>query len=824
MAKSKEPDSDSITKAPARGVEERNIVTEMQESYIDYAMSVIVSRALPDARDGLKPVHRRILYAMHEMGLRAGSKFVKSARVVGEVLGKYHPHGDIPVYDSLVRMAQPWSLRYPLIDGQGNFGSIDGDSAAAMRYTESRMTKMTEEMLRDIEKNTVDFRDNYDASQIEPVVLPASVPQLLLNGSLGIAVGMATNIPPHNLGELIDATIHLIDHPKTTTEQLMQFVKGPDLPTGGLIFNKTDIRQAYATGRGGVVNRGEAEIVEKKPGQFQIIISSIPYQVSKAEMIVKMAELVQEKKLEGIKDIRDESDREGLSVVIDLSRDAHPQKVLNALYKHTDLERVFHFNMVALSDGIQPQLLGLKSLIEKFIEHRKVVIERRTKFDLARAEDRAHILEGLKKALDHIDEVIKTIKKSPDSASAHARLMERFELSDKQATAILEMRLATLAGLERQRIEDELEEKLKLIKHLKALLKDASKMLDVAKNELANIKQKYGDERKTKIVAGEIKTFSIEELVQERETFLILTRGGYVKRVGPDEYRAQKRGGRGVSAMEMKDEDTIEIISAANTTDDLLFFTTTGKVYQTKMYEIPEGRRNTKGKAIANFLNLAADEKVTSALAISKNKKPDAPFLVMITENGIIKKADKESFSDVRRSGIIAIRLKKNDALNWVMLAGPSDHIILTSAKGKAVRFKESDLRSMGRAAGGVRAMKLGNNDKLVGADVISDSEKQASILVISANGFGKKTPVANYRLQKRGGSGIKTIKITSKTGELRTARVVKPENEEVIVVSQKGQIIRTGISGVPTSGRATQGARIIKMEKEDAVASITLL
>ena len=808
----------------AKGVEVRNIVTEMRESYIDYAMSVIVSRALPDVRDGLKPVHRRILFAMHEMGLKAGSKSVKSARIVGEVLGKYHPHGDVAVYDSLVHMAQPWSRRYPLIEGQGNFGSIDGDSAAAMRYTESKMTRMAEELLKDIEKDTVDFRANYDATQQEPIVLPAAVPQLLLNGSLGIAVGMATNIPPHNLGELINAIVHLIDQPKSTTEQLTQFVKGPDFPTGGLIFNQENIHQAYATGRGGVTNRGEAEIVERKQGQFQIIISSIPYQVSKAEMITKMAELVHDKKLEGIKDIRDESDREGLQVAIDLSRDAHPQKVLNALYKHTDLERTFHFNMVGLVEGIQPQLLGLKSLLEKFIEHRKIVVERRTKFDLARAEDRAHILEGLKRALDHIDQIIQTIKKSPDKETAHVRLMEKFKLSDKQSTAILEMRLATLAGLERQKIEDELEEKIKLIKRLKSLLKDASKMLDLIKTELLEIKQKYGDERKTKIIPGEIKSFSMEDLAQDRETFLILSQGGYVKRVGPDEYRAQKRGGRGVSAMEMKDEDLIEIISAANTTDDLLFFTTTGKVYQTKMYEIPEGKRNTKGKAIANFLNLAPDEKVTSALAIPKNKNKDKLFLAMITENGIIKKVEAETFSDVRRSGIIAIKLDKNDSLKWVMMAGSGDHIILTSAKGKAIRFKESDLRPMGRAAQGVRAMKLPKTDKLVGADVISGNEKSAAILVVSANGYGKKTLVSEYRLQRRGGSGIKTIKITSKTGALKTAAVAKPESEELIAVSQKGQVIRTAISQIPTSGRSTQGARLMKLEEKDAIASITLL
>lgn len=807
-----------------KGITPRNIVREMQESYLDYAMSVIVSRALPDARDGLKPVHRRILYAMHEMGLTSGAKYRKSAAIVGDSMGKYHPHGDTAIYDSLVRMAQDFSLRYPLIDGQGNFGSIDGDAAAAMRYTEARMSKICSEMLRDIEKDTVDFTDNYDATRKEPKVLPASIPQLLLNGSLGIAVGMATNIAPHNLNEIIDATIHLINKPKTTFDELAEIVKGPDFPTGGIIFNKQDIMRAYATGRGGVLIRGEAEIVEKKSGQFQIVITSIPYQVSKADLITKIASLVHEKKITGIRDVRDESDKEGLTIAIDLSRDAFPQKVLNSLYKHTDLEKVFHFNMVALVDGIQPQLLPLKALIEQFIEHRKIVTERRTKFDLARAQERTHILEGLKKALDHIDAVIQTIKKSADKEIAHARLMEKFRLSDKQAIAILEMKLQTLAGLERQKVEDELKEKQKLIAYLSSLLKDTSKMMNVIKAELAAVKEKYGDERKTKIIAKAAKSFSAEDLIPDEPVFLIMTKDGYIKRTRPEEYRAQKRGGKGISAMAMKEEDVIDTFLSLNTHDDILFFTNTGKVYKTKTYELPEGKRATKGKSIVNFLALGAQEHITSMLPIHKSKKNEVFSLVMITKNGIIKKVESSHFDDVRRSGIIALKLKKGDTLRWVRAVGKGDHIVLTTANGKAIRFKEMTLRPMGRAAAGVRAMRLGSSDALVGADAIKAKEKEGMLFVISEKGFGKKTSLGDYRVQGRGGSGIKTMKVTAKTGPLMDARVINPENEELVLISRKGQIIRIGVGDVPKLGRSTQGVRLMKIEQGDSIASVTLL
>ncbi|KKW34166.1 MAG: gyrase subunit A protein, partial [Candidatus Giovannonibacteria bacterium GW2011_GWA2_53_7] len=662
MAKDNKKASNPPEPGPARElgtVQKRDIVREMRESYLDYAMSVIVSRALPDVRDGLKPVARRILYAMHEMGLGSAAKFRKSAAVVGEVMAKYHPHGDTAIYDSLVRMAQNFSLRYPLIKGQGNFGSIDGDAAAAMRYTEVKMSALSGELLSDIEKETVDFTPNYDGTREEPKVLPALIPQLLLNGSLGIAVGMATNIPPHNISEVLDATAHLLSRPKATTEDLMQFVKGPDFPTAGVIFSKQDLIQAYTTGRGSILTRGEAEIVEKSKGHFQILISSIPYQVNKSELISKMADLVHEKKLEGVRDIRDESDKEGLQIAIDLKQDAVPEKVLNSLYKYTELERAYHFNMIALEDGIAPQVMSLKSILEHFISYRKKVVERRAKFELKKAEERAHILEGLKKALDHIDAVIKTIKASADREEAHKNLVKKFDLTDPQASAILEMRLSTLAGLERQKIEDELKEKQKLIRELKALLKDPEKISEVIKNELADVKKKYGDERRTKIISHAAKSFSMEDLIPERETVVVVTQGGYIKRVNPEEYRSQKRGGKGIIGLETKEEDAVETFLSGNTHDDLLFFTSKGKVLQTKMYEIPEGKRVSKGKAVVNFLAIAPDEKITSVLARPKAKKGQTFSFAMVTKDGIIKKVDAKHFDDVRRSRIIAIKLQK---------------------------------------------------------------------------------------------------------------------------------------------------------------------
>ena len=806
-------------------VERREIVQEMKESYLDYAMSVIVARALPDVRDGLKPVHRRILYAMHELGLGHAAKFKKSATVVGEVLGKYHPHGDTAVYDSLVRMAQVFSFRYPLIEGQGNFGSIDGDSAAAMRYTECRMSRVAELMLGDIEKETVDFTPTYDGTRKEPKILPARVPQLLLNGSLGIAVGMATNIPPHNMRELADAVSHLIEQPKASTEDLMQFVKGPDFPTGGVIFNKKDIHQAYATGKGGIVSRGEAEIIESKSGMFQIIISSIPYQVNKSTLLEKIAELVREKKVEGIKDLRDESDKDGLRVAVDLKNGATPQHVLNMLYKHTDLERVYHVNMLGLLDGIQPQVLSLKVLLEEFIKHRHIVIEKRTRYDLRKAEERAHILEGLKKALDHIDAIITTIKTSENKEEAHKNLIARFTLTALQATAILEMKLQTLAGLERKKIEEELKEKRALIAELQSILGNPKKIFTMIQQEMAELKKLFPEERRTRIVAGAAKFISQEDLVPEQETAILLTEGGYIKRVLPDEYRMQRRGGKGIVGITTKEEDIVEHFITANTRDNLLFFTSLGKAYQIHVYELPEGKRASKGKSVANFLPLAPAERVTSILPIPSKKSVGTPeFLTMITRQGIIKKTEASLFADVRRSGILAIKLHKGDFLGWVRLMNVGDELLLATKQGLGIRFKERDVRPMGRASAGVRAMRLKSSDEVVGADSIPKGATGQELLVVSRNGFGKKTKGKEYMVQHRGGSGVKTMKITPKTGELVSMRIIQPDEETLIVVSAKGQVIRTPLNNIPALGRATQGVRIMRMEAGDNVASVTTI
>ncbi len=801
-----------------------DIVQEMKTSYLDYAMSVIVSRALPDVRDGLKPVHRRILFSMHEIGLTASSKFKKSAAVVGDVLAKYHPHGDVAVYDSMVRMAQDFAMRYPLVASQGNFGSIDGDPAAAMRYTEAKMSKFSAEILRDLEKETVDFAPNYDGSKKEPTVMPSVVPNLLLNGTLGIAVGMATKIPTHNLSELMDALVYMADNPDATTEDLMQFVKGPDFPTGGLVFNESDIKHAYATGRGGVLCRGEAEIVENKAGNFQIIITSIPYQVNKAEMIITIADLVRDKKIEGIRDIRDESSRGDIRVVIDLKGGIHPQKILNALYKHTDLETMFHYNMLALVHG-EPKLLSLETMLDEFLTHRREIVTRRTKYDLRKAEERAHILEGLKKALDHIDEIIKTIKKSKDTPEAHAALMKSFKFSDLQATAILEMRLQKLAGLERKKIEDELKEKIDLIKELKSILADAKKMLGIIKREFAEIKEKYGDDRRTKVVRHGAKEISVEDLIPEKEQVLVVTSGGYVKRTDPTEYRAQKRGGSGVIDLNMKEEDFVTIFLTANTHADLLFFTDKGKAFSVKMYDIPEGKRATRGKSAMNFLSLSAEDKITSVLAFPKELKNTGGALMMVTRDGVAKKVSAESFKDVRRSGIIAIKLSGSDQLLSVCHVEKGDDMILATKKGQSVRFKEADIREMGRAAGGVRAMKLGKGDVIIGADCIKKAvAKDATLLVMGSNGYGKKTKLEEYKVQKRGGSGIKTAAVTTKTGEVMASKVITETVSEIIAISKQGQIIRTSLEEISTLGRQTQGVRIMKLKEGDSIASLTCL
>jgi len=794
-----------------------SIVTEMRESYLDYAMSVITARALPDVRDGLKPVHRRILYTMHRMGLTATSKPRKSAAVVGDVLGKYHPHGDTAVYEAMVKMAQNFTMRYPLIIGQGNFGSIDGDSAAAMRYTEAKMSKLSADLLSDLDKDTVEWRPNYDGTQKEPNVLPAGVPNILLNGTLGIAVGMATNVPPHNLGEVVDATVHLIDNPDATVDELLQFVQGPDFPIGGIAFNSKDIAHAYATGRGPVVVRGNAEITEDKKGNNIILITSIPYRVNKADLIINIADLVRDKKLEGVRDLRDESTTD-IRVVVELKNNAQPQQVLNYLYKHTQLEDAFHYNMVLLVDGV-PETLSLSAILSYFIEHRKVVVKRRTEFDLRRAQEREHILLGLKKALDHIDEIIKVIKAAKDVQSAHTDLQKKFKFSERQATAILEMRLQKLAGLERKKIEDELKEIQALIKELQEILSSTKKIMKVVKAELLALREKYADERRTKIVKGGIKNMSDEDLIPDEAAMLTLTSTGYVKRTSPSEYKKQNRGGVGVIDLNTKEEDFVTRFLEGSTHDSVLFFSDRGKVYRTRMYEVPEGRRATKGKSIMNVLPLSAEERITSIVALTK-KSATSSFM-LITEKGVAKKVKADQFEDVRRSGIIAMSLQAGDSLIAVLPVEKGESVILVTAGGQAIRFKESDIREMGRTAGGVRGMKFGSKDKIIAADVIKN-EKESEVLVLADMGYGKRTPAKEYKIQKRGGSGIKTGKVTPKTGSIIAARVVTPEMSEIIVASKNGQVIRTELSQVPTLSRATQGVRIMKLRDGDKIAAFT--
>jgi DNA gyrase subunit A len=805
-------------------IKNREITTEMQESYLDYAMSVIVARALPDVRDGLKPVHRKILYSMHELGLRPNGKFRKSATVVGHVIGHYHPHGDVAAYDSMVRMAQDFSLRYPLVHGQGNFGSIDGDPPAAHRYTEAKLASISEMILSDIDKDTVDFIDNFDGSAKEPAVLPTRIPNLLINGQMGIAVGMATSIPPHNLTEVIDGLIHLIDNPDSDVNELAQFIKGPDFPTGGIIYNEKDIITTYATGKGPIVMRAKTDIVESERKGFQIIVSEIPYQVNKSELIIKVADLVKEKRVDGIKDIRDESDKDGLRIAIDLKNDAFPRKVLNQLFKYTELQKSFHVNMIGLVDGIQPQTLSLKSLLEKFVEHRQIVVTRRTKFELRKAEDRAHILEGLKKALDHIDEIIKLIKKSESKEDAFNNLIKTFKFSDKQATAILEMRLQALAGLERQKIEDELKEKLALIASLKDLLAHPKKILGVVKDEMVEVKQKFGDERRTKIIKSALKEIGEEELIPEEESLFMVTKGGYIKRMPPDTLKAQKRGGKGLIGMATKEEDVVSQFFVANTHDNLMFFTNSGKVFVTKGYEVPESTRQAKGKALVNFLQVTTTDRITAVIPVSKNA--GAKYLVMTTAKGIIKKVDIEEFSQVRKNGMIAIRLNGDDELCWVKTSSGTDEIILTTTDGMAIRFKEKDVRPMGRSAAGVIGIRLEKGAKLIGADIVATGKeaKTLKLLAVMAHGYGKRTDLSAYKVQNRGGKGIMTAKITDKTGNLVSAHVADEEDSEIIAVSQKGIVIKTELKSISVLGRATQGVRIMKLETGDAVASVVVV
>ncbi|HOK35144.1 MAG TPA: DNA gyrase subunit A [Candidatus Pacearchaeota archaeon] len=822
-------------------IQKRDISNEVKEAYLDYAMSVIISRALPDARDGLKPVHRRILYAMYEDGLRHNAKFRKCASVIGSVLARYHPHGDQAVYDALARMAQDFSLRYPLVEGQGNFGSIDGDSPAAYRYTEARLSKIGEEMLRDIEKNTVDFMPNYDGTRKEPVVLPSPLPQLLLNGSLGIAVGMATNIPPHNLSELCDGLVYLLKNEDATTEELCEIIKGPDFPTGGQIFDKSAIVKAYENGRGPIVNRGKAEIIEKKKDIFEIQIREIPYGIQKSALLQEMATLAREKKIQGIKNIIDESDKEGLRITIELKKDASPKKILNQLYKHTSLEKTFYLNLVALADGRQPATLSLKEAMENFLSHRREVVKRRTEFDLQKAKERIHILLGLKKALLHIDEVIDTIKKSKDREDAFRNLISKFKFSEIQANVILETKLQALARLEQQKILNELEEKKKLVEELENILSTKGGIEKVVEKELIDLKEKYGDERKTEVIPQKLGEFKEEDLIPEEENILILTKGGYVKRLSPRAFKAQKRGGKGVLGLALREEDKVEHFLFLSSHDEVCFFTNLGKVFKIPAYIIPESERQGFGKGILNFLELSPGEEITSLVVFPKVKNnietSKIKYFVMVTKNGIIKKTKLEDFEQVRRSGLRAIKLEENDQLVFARPVGEDDEILLASSIGNVIRFKEKDLRPMGRNAAGVRGMKLQpstknlqlktekENDRIVGMEIIDKSKiknqkSKIYLLTLSENGFGKRTDIQKFRLQKRGGKGIIGIKITEKTGSLAQISLLSKEEEELIVISEKGQTIRTKIKQIPVLGRSSQGVKIIKLKQEDKVVS----
>lgn len=797
------------------------IENEMEKSYLEYAMSVIVSRALPDVRDGLKPVHRRILYAMNQIGLRSNTKYRKSATVVGEVLGKYHPHGDSAVYDSMVRMAQDFSLRYPMVDGQGNFGSIDGDSAAAMRYTEARMTKIAEEMLADIDKDTIDYMPNYDGSQKEPRVLPAKLPNLLLNGVQGIAVGMATNIPTHNLTEIIDAIVHIIDNPEATIDDLIKIVKGPDFPTGATIYDDGGIASAYGTGKGSIVMRAVAEIVESKKGRQSIIVTEIPYQVVKANLVEKIADLVRDKKVVGIADIRDESsDRGGMRIKIELKKDAYPQKILNQLYKHTPMQTAFHVNMLALVEGIQPRVLNLEMVLRYYLEHRQQVVRRRTEFELKKAQDRAHILEGLLKALDEIDAVITTIRESETQDEARQNLITKFKLSEAQANAILAMQLRTLAGLERKKIQDEYDELSKLIKKLQEILSSAANILKVVREELIEMRDKYGDERRTRIEKKAVGNFSEEDLVPNEDVIISLTHGGYVKRMPADTYKSQGRGGKGIMGMATKEEDVVEQLLKAQNHDWMLFFTSKGRAFRLKTYEIPAASRIAKGVSIVNLLNLAPEEKVSSVLTLTKNET--APYLFMATRNGTIKKSKLADFANIRTTGIIAIKLDVGDELKWVKKAQDGDDIMLSTSKAQALRFGQDAARPMGRATRGVRGVRLRPGDKVVGVDVIGAEE--GLMLVICANGYGKLTKSQQFTKHARGGVGIKAGVVTAKTGEVVDARVVRSLDDDLLIISKQGQVIRLRLKDISIIGRATQGVRIMKMKEGDQVASIAMI
>jgi DNA gyrase subunit A len=826
MADKKSPEELEVSNAGR--LVNQNIVEEMETSYLDYAMSVIVGRALPDVRDGLKPGGRRILYSMWQTGLRSSAKFRKCATVVSDVLGKYHPHGDLAVYDTLVRMAQDFSLRDPLVRGQGNFGSIDGDGAAAYRYTESKLAPIAEELLTDIEKDTVDFMPNFDGTHKEPKVLPAKLPNLLVNGTVGIAVGMASNIPPHNLGEVCDAALHLIDHPDCEVDDLLQFVKGPDFPTGAIVYGAADIKQAYATGKGGVLVRAKAEVEEDKKGNFSIIVSEIPYQVNKSSLLEKIAANVRDKKLEGIRDLRDESNKEGIRIVIELKKDAYPKNVLNRLYQTTQLQETFHYNMLALVDGIQPRVLTLKNILEEYVKHRKVVVRRRTQYDLTRAQERAHILEGLRIAMLHIDKIIATIKKSKDKDEAKVNLIKNFKLTDPQSSAILEMRLSQLANLEQLKVEQEYEEKMNLIKELEAILKSEKKMLGVVSDEVKALRAAYATDRRTQVVKSGVKEFSMEDVIADTPTVVMITSGGYIKRLPPDTFKVQGRGGKGVTGLTTKEEDEIDQMFSTTAHKDLLFFTTRGRVFQLKAYDVPEASRTAKGQALVNFLQLAPGENVSAALAMDGME--DVKFLLMVTNKGTIKKTELSQFENVRRSGLIAIKLKDGENLEWVKPTTGKDDVMLVTAQGQSIRFNEKGVRPMGRVAAGVRGLKLKGADLVVGMEVIEDgSAKKAGalqLLVVMENGYGKRTDVMEYKVQGRGGSGIKTANITKKTGPIVAATVMNAKDDrDLFVVSAGGQVIRTPLSSVAELGRSTQGVRVMRFKKpDDTVATTTVV
>ncbi len=809
-----------IMQVHSRLVENRTVEDVMEDSFLKYSMSVIVDRALPDVRDGLKPVHRRILYSMGEQNLRPGSKFSKSARIVGDVMGKYHPHGDSAIYDSMVRLAQDWVMRYKLVDGQGNFGSMDGDPAAASRYTEARLGRAGNELLTDLDKDTVDFRDNYDGSESEPSVLPARLPNLLLNGQIGIAVGMATSIPPHNLSELVDATVHLIDNPEATVDDLLQFVKGPDFPTGAIVYGGSPMKQAYQTGRGSVVIRAVTAIEETKKGRSQIVVTEMPFGVNKATLIEKIAELHKEKKII-ISDLRDESARGKVRVVIELRKDSYPKKVMNQLFKMTALQTSFHYNMLALIDGIQPRILGLTEILSEFIKHRQVVVRRRTEFELRAAKARAHILEGYKIALDHIDEVIKLIRASKTSEDAQAGLQEKFGLSEIQAQAILAMQLRRLTGLERDKIESELAELLSLIAQLEAILASESEILRIIKEELLEMKEKYGDDRRSKMINSELGKFSDEELIPEEESVILLTTENYIKRTLVSEYHRQHRGGKGKRGMTTKEEDVIDQLIPTSTHDYLLFFTNKGRIFRLKAYEVPAASLAAKGVAAVNLLNLQPEERITSIIRHEKDAKDDG-YLFMATIKGTIKKTPLKDYANIRTNGLIAIKLDDGDELKWIQKTTGENDVIISTSAGQAIRFGEKDARPMGRSARGVRGVRLRPNDQVVGMDIVDDDGR--SLLVISENGYGKATKVANFPSHKRGGVGIKAAVVTEKTGPIIAVRTLEPDASEVLLISNQGQAIRVSLADIPTLGRTTQGVRIMRMREGDKVSSLGLM